>query len=179
MKKIDELIAEGGVKVINLPNDKYTIVDADEYIELSKYNWHISSGYACRNVYTKVPNSKTERKCLAMHRVINKTPEGLQTDHINCNKLDNRKKNLRSCTNKQNSMNKKSYKSKYSGFKGVSYDKNTNVWVSYISVDGKSIHLGRFKTEVGAAQAYNNIALELHGEFARLNEIDEILRGVE
>jgi len=78
--------------------DKYAIVDDEDYETLSVYKWqYTSNGYAKR---------KYGKTSLLMHRVIAKTPKGLVTDHLNHNKLDNRKSNLRVCTQMDNMQNK-------------------------------------------------------------------------
>lgn len=72
-----------------------------------------------------------------MHRVVNKTPKGLETDHINRNRLDNRKKNLRSVTSGQNKFNR-------SGLNGISWNKTRGKWYAYITVNNKMINLGLY-----------------------------------
>jgi hypothetical protein len=95
----------------------------------------------------------------------------IHTDHINHDKLDNRRINLRSCTNQQNHMNKSSNKDSTSKYLGVSWHKNANKWQSSIRFNGKQIHLGIFNNEQDAAKAYNLKAIELFGEFSNLNII--------
>ena len=80
-----------------------------------------------------------------MHRVINNTPDDMQTDHINRNKLDNRKKNLRTVTTQQNQRNTNLSKNNTSGYIGVYLNKRVNKWMAYIWVNYKQIHLGYFK----------------------------------
>jgi hypothetical protein len=58
-----------------------------------------------------------------------------------------------------------------SKYKGVSFDSINNKWRSGIMINGKTIHLGRFNLEEEAAIAYNNKAIELFGEFAKINNI--------
>lgn len=107
----------------------------------------------------------------AVHRIIMNAPKGTFIDHINHDKLDNRKSNLRICTNQQNSMNRKPYKGKSSKYKGVSYIKKLDKFQAMIQANGKPKFLGRFKTEEEAAKKYNEAALEYFGEFAYLNDI--------
>lgn len=84
-------------KEIPLTKGKSAIVDDDLYWSLSQIKWHYSGGYA---VYFE---KKTRpRKAVRMHRLINNTPEGMDTDHINGNKLDNRRANLRTCSRSAN-----------------------------------------------------------------------------
>ena len=99
--------------------------------------------------------------------------EGLLVDHINGDKLDNRKENLRLVTMSQSNANRgkinfKRKVDKRSKFIGVSWDRNA--YRAIICKDGKKEYLGRFDIEEDAAKAYNKRALELFGEYARINE---------
>ena len=94
----------------------------------------------------------------------------LMVDHINRNGLDNTRKNLRICTRSENLMNsKKPELNSTSKYKGV--NKCGNSWRAEIRLNRKGFYLGKFKTEKEAALAYNKKAIELFGEFARLNEV--------
>jgi hypothetical protein len=94
-------------------------------------------------------------------------------DHVNGDKLDNRKENLRRATQQENLRNKAKTESKTSSkYKGVSWHSTANRWRAYIVVDYKQIYLGLFDSEEDAAVAYNVKASELFGEFARLNIVD-------
>lgn len=125
------------MKEIKLTRGLFAIVDDEDFEELNKFSWHASaSGYAVR----KIGNEN-----IHMHRLINKTPCGLQTDHINRNRTDNRKKNLRTVTNQQNSFNKKTYKNNKSGINGIHWDKSRNRWKAFITFNGKMINIGRYK----------------------------------
>ena len=107
----------------------YAIVDADDYEHIMAFGkWYENEqGYAVKRV--KCVDKKIT---LRMHAVINDTPKGLVTDHINGNKLDNRKKNLRSVGQMINCWNtNRTYKhTKYDLPKGVSYDKERNRYVA-------------------------------------------------
>ena len=143
----------------------YVLIDNDDYEYLNQWKWTRSQRYAVRRDY------KTG-KIVTMHRVIMNTPKDMDTDHINNNPLDNRKCNLRICTTSQNLQNQRPQKRKTSSlFKGVSYDKHRSKWRAYIKHNSVNIHLGRFKTEIEAAKAYNEKALEIFGEYAYLNEV--------
>lgn len=151
-----------------LGKGKFAIVDDEDYETINKNKWNLSfNGYAQRIVYIGTLNGKKIRKSEKMHRVLNKTPIEMDTDHINRDKLDNRKKNLRICTHNENLHNQK--RSGSSEFKGVYKKKNR--WQSAIYSNYMRIFLGSFKTKEEAALAYNEAAKKYHGEFAVLNVV--------
>ncbi len=98
---------------------------------------------------------------------------GMDSDHRNLDRSDNRRANLRLATPSQNRMNRRRLKSlnKTSRWKGVGWCKDRAKWRARIRVNKRLIHLGRFANEIDAAKVYNNAAIKYHREFARLNEI--------
>lgn len=152
---------------IDLSQGKTALIDEDDYDKVSQYVWHAhkSTDNAFYARCTK------DRVYLYMHRLIMDAKDGYSVDHINGNRLDNRKSNLRICSHAQNLANRPKQANNKSGFKGVIFDKSRNKWRSEIRVDGKSYYLGRFDDKIDAAVAYNEKAIELLGEFAHLNEI--------
>lgn len=155
-------------KEIQLTQGKVTIVDDEDYEFLIQWKWYCRNGYAVRNE-GKFPN----RFCVHMHRIIAKTPDELLTDHINRNKLDNRRANLRAVTNEQNLLNRGIISNNTSGYKGVSWKKKNNKWVANISTGSGQKHLGLYETAVDAAKAYDNAAKTMKGGFAVLNFPEE------
>lgn len=108
------------------------------------------------------------------HRLIffletGKQPESI--DHIDGNRLNNHISNLREASSRQNSANSKPRKNCKSEYKGVTYDGRVikKPWRSYFFDGEKSVYLGSFATEKEAAMAYNQKAVESHGEFAYPN----------
>ena len=97
----------------------------------------------------------------------------MHVDHINGNPLDNRKSNLRICTNAENQRNKGVYKNNKSGYKGVHWFKRDKKWQAQIKHNNKSIHIGLYEDKEEAARAYDKKAKELHGNFKNLNFPDE------
>ena len=93
-------------------------------------------------------------------------PKGMSVDHINGNKLDNRKSNLRICTHAENLRNLKKAKNNTSGFKGVSWYSKSKKWRAVITFGGKYHHLGLFVKKQDAIDAYNQKAKEYFGQFA-------------
>lgn len=153
--------------VVSLTKGMNSIIDEDDYERINKWSWcSTSDGYAKRK--RCVDGKQTT---ILMHRFILNAPAGTQVDHINGNKLDNRKSNLRFCDNKQNSANSKKRKDNSSGYKGVYYAKKDKKWIANICIDGKSINLGRFDSAQDAAIKYNSCAKVAFGEFARINRL--------
>ena len=142
----------------------FAIVDDDDFERLSPHSWHCSvRGYAER----RAPKKDGKQQMFHMHREIIGTPEGMGTDHINGNKLDNRKENLRICSPVQNARNSVGHIDSRSGFKGVSWYKPYGKWMARIHVEGKSLFLGYFNDPVKAASAYKVAAKKHYGEFHR------------
>lgn len=155
------------MKYIELSQGKKTIVDDDDFENLSKWKWCYSMGYAIRR-YTEEDGRSVYIK---MHRALMEATQGLDIDHINHDKLDNRRINLRLCTRTQNQQNHKLQKNSTSGYKGVNFHKQNNIWRAQIRIDRKHTHLGCFNTKEEAAIAYNKAATKHFGEFAYLNKI--------
>lgn len=102
-----------------------------------------------------------------MHRDIMNTPKNMQTDHMNRDRLDNQRSNLRIATLAQNRRNRLG--TAKSGYKGVWYDASTTLakpWRSQIQINKKIIALGRFESAKEASTAYIKAAKIHHGEFA-------------
>ena len=103
-------------------------------------------------------------------------PENYTIDHVNRDRQDDRIENLRLATHVQQARNRNKENGKCtSKYKGVGFRKNNteNPWVATTINQGKWVYLGHFKTEIEAAQAYNNYAKENFGEFAKLNEVED------
>jgi hypothetical protein len=108
---------------------------------------------------------------IKMHLLILPCPAGMKTDHINGNGLDNRRNNLRTASNQQNLMNRGANKNNTSSFKGVTWHKRASKWMAQLMFNREHKHGGLFDDPIEAAKAYNKLALQYHGEFAKLNEI--------
>lgn len=114
---------------------KSVLVDDDDYKKYNHLRWHLSdTGYTVRR-----SNGETAR----LHRLIMNCPEGLVVDHLNGDKLDCRKSNMRVCTQEENAKN-------HHGTKGYCYDKSKNKWM----VRYKNKFWGRYETEEEAKMAY-------------------------
>lgn len=155
------------MKEISLGRGKFAKVNDDVFDEISKLKWTWDSRYAVNRVQCGGVTKK-----IYMHKVINNTPDGMDTDHINGDKLDNRRENLRSSTRGQNNSNMPKISKKcISSYKGVTLDKRSSngKWRAEIKFNGKRHYLGVYDKEEDAAMAYNAKAKEFFGEFSKQN----------
>lgn len=137
------------MKTIPLTQGYSTKVDDEDYTELSKYKWQYHRGYARRASY----DVNGTFHSVFMHRVINDTPKGFETDHINRDRLDNRRSNLRTVTKLENQQNKGIYKNNTSGHSGISYYAKYDKWRARMQMNGKLIFIGYFDTIEQAIKA--------------------------
>ena len=159
------------MKEIQLSQGKTALVDDADFEYLNQWRWSAyKSGktfYAHRKVRINGKN-----RMISMHRLIlGLTNRKLFCDHQNGNGLDNRRENIRIATPSQNQSNKDAMPKSTSKFMGVSFRKDTQKWQAAISYYGNNIHLGTFVNEVDAARRYNQAAIKVHREFARLNQV--------
>lgn len=154
------------MKKIAISNsDSYALIDDIDYAIVSKYSWRLLIGnsgirYAYNGAFT-------------MHRLIMQKPEDMMIDHRDRNGLNNRRSNMRLCTNSQNQANAKRRIDNKTGHKGVQIDNyakqlgRPSIFRASIMHKGKLIRIGRFRTKKEAKMAYDRKALELFGDFAR------------
>lgn len=141
------------------------LVDDADFERVAGYNWRLcSQGYVVAHTG---PSYKRARH--ALHRMVMNASSGAAVDHINHNKLDCRRENLRLCSWLQNSYNKRHRDGSGSKYKGVSWNKARRKWFASIGAERKRVYLGLFIDELSAAQAYDQSALSLHGVYACLN----------
>ena len=158
------------MKVILTRKGEEILVDDEDYEVLSQYVWHIErTGYAKRGF-----KIKGRCKSMLMHRQILGLEIGVKVDvdHINGNRRDNRRCNIRICTRAQNMCNREKLSNNTSGYKGVSL-KDGSRWCAQIKINGRKKHIGCFDTPEQAHAAYCRAALEAHGEFANFGEWKE------
>lgn len=159
------------IKSIKYGTMKCYIDDCD-YESIKDYKWHISKGKTGFYARSNIKGKKT-----LMHRYLMNFPQN-GVDHKNSNGLDNRRDNLRNCSQSENLMNLRKRKTATSIYKGVNFNKALKKYASRIQRDKKQIHLGYFETEDQAAVAYNMAAVKYFGEFARPNVNIMMHKGV-
>jgi hypothetical protein len=114
-------------------------------------------------------NQKTIHRLVAIQYIENPN-NYLEVDHIDRNKLNNNLSNLRWCSRNQNQQNKKKTLNCSSIYRGVTFNKSRNRWCAGKRINGKTNNLGSYKTEIEAAQAYNQFIIDNNlGEFCELN----------
>ena len=142
------------MKYIKLVENKVAVVDDEDFDFLNKWKWCINSrGYIVRSKHISGSGKNRKRISILMHRLLNKTPSGFHTDHINGNKLDNQKKNLRTLTASRNVFYSGMRKNNTSGYKGVYWDKSRKSWHAHICRDRKVFFLGRFNNLLEATRS--------------------------
>ena len=160
------------VTKISLTQGLFALVDDEDAEIVNQYKWYTQR---CKNLLyavKAVPTGNGKQAKLFMHTFLT----GFKiTDHIDGDGLNNCRENLREATRIENGMNKRKRPGTTSPFKGVYWYKKTKRFKAQISVpsrvggNGKRKNLGYFLNESEAAQAYDNAARELFGDFAALN----------
>lgn len=116
--------------------------------------------------------AQKNHKQMKMHRLIMKPPENMVIDHIDGNPANNRRNNLRICTQQQNMMNARYKHNKSCNVQGVTWDKRRNKWMAQISLNRKHYFLGRYDLIEEAIKARKKAEIELFGEYAPLRRSD-------
>lgn len=157
----------------------HALVDADKLPLLSYYAWNYSNGYAISPIMVG-----DRRTAIGMHRVVMgvNLHNPNQVDHINGNRLDNRRENLRVVDHRANRVNRRSRSGALSAFRCVGWSRDKQRWRARVRVDGEITRLGYFTTEIEAAVAVERWRLA-HGPFGwerdpLLAQVEQALREV-
>ena len=135
------------------------IIDLDDIDRVKDYKWTYSHGY--------VVNRKSR---MSLHRLIMDCPDDMVVDHWNHNKLDNRRDNLRICTQQENMMNRSIQSNNTSGITGVNWDKSRGKWRAQIMLNKKTKYLGLYENIEDAIQARRQAEIDYFGEYAPTKE---------
>lgn len=141
------------MKKIKLTQGKYALVDNEDFEKVNSIKWCFNNGYAIN------------KRIAPMHRFIMNCPAEMIVDHINGDRLDNRKSNLRICNNQQNSVNKEFPYVNSTGYRGI-HARGKRYYAKFAN-----INLGTFDTIREAIKAYNKHAKIRFGKFARLHKL--------
>ena len=156
------------MKTIQLTQNQVALVDDEDYDYLNQWKWCViknKKGYYA----IRATGPRKHRKYIFMHLFIMNTPSNLQVDHIDHNGLNNQKYNLRNCTAQENQRNSTARgSSKYRGV-SVYWENGIKRIKAAIAINGKTLHLGLFKTEEDAALVYDKAVKVYYGEFANPN----------
>lgn len=157
-------------ELILFNTDKKALIDDEDYERLCVYRWRLNTSVDTITIRRESGNPGGKRKITSLAcQIMNRFD--VIFDHIDLNSFNNQKSNLREATHGQNMANRTKFKNKTSQYKGVSWRIRTRKWISQIRYQGKDIYLGSFDDEKEAALAWNKAAVELHKEFAVINNV--------
>lgn len=155
--------------LVLLTQNQHAEIDPEDWDKVKDYKWYAAWSNLSKTFYAQTTARINGKRCtIRMHQLIMNSKK---IDHIDHNGLNNLKSNLRLTTNQGNSANKRKSSNHTSLHKGVSWYPRYSKWLALICVNYKRIHLGYFHTEIEAAKAYNQAAIQHFGEFAHLNTI--------
>lgn len=146
------------------------VVDDEDYPSVRGFNWTPMRTRSAVYARRTTKDASGRRVAILMHRaLLGVSDSKTLVDHRNHDGLDNRRENLRSCTETQNQGNRQKSPGKSSVYKGVNWVAKKRKWRAYITRSYKFVHLGEFSSEEAAAAAYDKAARETFGEFALVN----------
>lgn len=149
-----EYEVENSIVKVTLRTGEYMVCDLEDWNYLKFYGWRLgSTGYA---------QTRVDGKNLKFHVEVMGRKTGFVIDHINRNRLDNRKENLRFVTQEVNTLNRSMQRNNKCGHKGIYYDKSRDKYVAEIKVKGKKIYLGRYENIEDAINAREKAVEEYH-----------------
>lgn len=153
---------DASYRLVPLAKGQVMMVSLDDFEWASEIAWTSRDGYAYSG-----------RNCSAhrhiAQRATGQLPPQTEVDHKNGDRLDNRRANLRVTTKLLNARNRRLNSNSKSGYKGVCLHKRVGLWGVSIGAHGQQLHVGYFETQEEAAWMRDQWAIELHGDFARLN----------
>lgn len=151
-------------------------IDVNDYKKVTTHNWFVGKQGYVESRVKKHEENDYDATSIKLHRFLKNPKKHEYIDHINGNRLDNRKSNLRICTQQQNNMNRKIMKNNTSGVTGVHWDKRINKWVSRIWYKNKEIFLGNYNNIEDATRARMKAEIKYFGKYSRnyYNYINEL-----
>ena len=165
-KKDNEYRVDGKNVFVKLTNSgREMVVDSDVWEQVKRFCWYENSrGYAEANVPA---GARKSRRVMLHVMVFSDCPDGLFRDHINGNRLDNRRANIRYVTAQQNNHNHGRSKRNTSGYTGVRWEEDRQKWLVRIKVNNRDINLGRYSTLESAVEARKEAEKKYFGDYRR------------
>lgn len=145
-----------------LTKGKVAAIDSEDIARVSMWNWCFGNKYAQR--------TSSGHIIVPLHRVLAGATDGIFVDHIDGDKLNNRKSNLRLCSIAENSRNQKRRSTNTSGYKGVSFHRSSGKWHARITKHYRTIFLGEFGSAKEASAAYIIASREHHGDYGNVGD---------
>ena len=171
------------VRQVPLTRGEVATVDDEDFEWAASYKWYANKGrcgsfYAARGAFVREPDGTRRQWTVQMHRELlirlcGEPPEGHLADHEDGDTLNNTRGNLRWLPPRESNLNRRASNRGGSEYRGVYFRKDRQKWHARTKVDGKSVLGGNYDTEEEAAAAYNRLALQYHGEHAKLNVIKD------
>ena len=159
------------MKTVPLTQGQVAIVDDEDFERISAHKWNAAWNESTKSFYAQsnVAGGLRRQRTIIMHRMIMGASRGQEVDHRNRDTLDNRRRNLRLCTQAQNTLNRGIQRNNTSGFKGVKKHTQCNRWMACVQLNRRRLYLGLFANPKDAAVAYDEAVVRVHGEFAVAN----------
>lgn len=166
------IVQPSDYRLIALPDGRTVKLDIVDYEWVSRFKWCADSGqYATNGTVRHEYGTRLMHRIILQKMIGRKLDKDEVSDHINNDRLDNRRANLRIATSQQNFFNRspRQILNRSSPYKGVSWNKSFGKWMCAIQVKPHRMTIGHYTDELEAALAYDAAAIQLHGEFAWLN----------
>lgn len=155
------------MKQIPLTQGQFAIVDDHWFDYLNQWKWHANWDESTQGYYAvRWEGSGKYKKLIRMHRVIMKTPDGMECDHIHHITLDNREDQLRNVTKSQNMMNKRLHKNNSTGVRGVSMRPENRKYRAILTFQGKNVLNKTFTNFEDAVVARKEAEKKYHSEYS-------------
>lgn len=142
-------------------------LDDKDLVALIDKNIRVSCNKTTRRPQAVLITEKGDKNGKILSRILLSPPKNMVVDHINRNPLDNRRSNLRVCTQRQNTRNKTKQRNNTSGIPSVEWQKDANMWRVRLKYLGNKVHIGYFKNKSEAGYVRDQAIIQLHGEFAK------------
>lgn len=167
-KKYNVFEKKGDVCVGYTTSGATFLIDTEDLDRISKYCW-------CEDKQGYIRSNIGDRTYVYLHRFVLNIDDKRIIDHINRDRKDNRRMNLRIATYQQNNMNRGVNQNSKTGVKGVRKSKNGKRYIASIVKNYQNIHIGTYDTLEEARQARIKKEIELFGEFAFQSEKKEVI----